>query len=893
MSLNLDNDAHSSKREELLSSLLSAVQGCQVRFGGRAELATETDERVASLCTRLEFALSHGLKLHSPSRGITAIKQVKEMVTSGLNLHLSLPGSDTEVPVLWWYVRELLTRHEYERFLLLKNITTDVGRGRAWLRSLLNEHSLERYMHIVVCDEALLQQSYEPWALLRDQERAAMLPNLAAGLDSILFAINIDNVELNAGSQSESRVKLDIIPSVKPEPEAQIATTVRADPIGNAVVPRKRDLRRRKKKIPSQLISFDEDLSRPDRPDVNSPLYHSAPTTCLSSPAPTTAGSTPYADRLESLAHLRELQQAKQVLKSANESSNSQKNHSRNYQEMGNSSEKLGAENEIVSPIQDTDGLETSHITIGKNATYDDESLNEPSYHQLFENILTKKHDESFDTSGTILNGNNSASGNLPLLKSQRPNNLYDQETGSYKSSQSNLSGDSFPSSEGETGAVFTPVGGNDVGGLIPMSPRGLASFDGIRSDDETSINSYTQEVDEAAAAVADIVGAQGRAGIISPSSVSSTLPSPSSGDTTLTVDELKSAVLEISRARDAAEGRRVEVAAALSQEMETTSMLRAEIALQQSQHQETLDKLNMKISTLTRENELLKHQLKKYVGAVQLLRREGNSEGGVTPPSKPTPDYRDYHHEAAAYEKKLIQVAEMHGELMEFNEQLHRLLRIREAQVRQLREQLVELRGPLPDEHDDNEDFQETTSITSDLDTFASSTTPRTLINIWIPTAFLTGTSADTHHVYQIYIRIRDDEWNVYRRFAQFYELHKQLKKREPIVKSFDFPQKKTFGYKDDSVVEERRVRLQQYIRQVVNLLLTSHPQLTSSPDKPTFTSLLPFFADVHQPQCSGGSSSTTRTKTSRRGVLSRFSASRQDQQSRVVPDLPHYNGL
>lgn len=65
--------------------------------------------------------------------------------------------------------------------------------------------------------------------------------------------------------------------------------------------------------------------------------------------------------------------------------------------------------------------------------------------------------------------------------------------------------------------------------------------------------------------------------------------------------EELKSAVLEISRARDAAEGRRMEVAAALTQEMETTSMLRAEIAHQQSQYQETIDKLNTKINTITR----------------------------------------------------------------------------------------------------------------------------------------------------------------------------------------------------------------------------------------------------------------------------------------------------
>ncbi|KAG7169563.1 Sorting nexin-29-like [Homarus americanus] len=795
-----------------------------VRFGGRAELATETDERVASLCSRLECALSYGLKLRSPSRGLAAIKQVTDMVTSGLSLHLALPGAaETETPVLWWYVRELLTRHEYERFLHLKNVATDIGRGRAWLRSLLNEHSLERYMHIVVCDETLLQQWYEPWALLRDQERAAMLPNLAAGLDSILFAINIDKVELNDGSQNVSRIKPEVAPNVKPEPEAQIATTSDANHTVNPVVLRKRDLRRKKKKIPSHLISFDDDLSRPDRPDVNSPLYHSAPTTCLSSPAPTTANSTPYADRLEKLAQLRELQQAKEVLKSTNETSERQKSLPRANEEMGNTND--AEKTEIRSPLQDSDDLESSLHIPDKNVLYDDESLHEPSYHQLFDNILPKQFDDSYESGESNLNASNTSVGNLPIVKPQRPRSFYDQETGSYKSSQSNLSADSFPSSEGDIGAVFTPVGGNSVGGLIPISPRGLGIFDGIRSDDETSIHSYTQEVDEAAAAVADIVGTQGRAGLTSPTSVSSTLPSPSSGDTTLTLDELKSAVLEISRARDAAEGRRVEVAAALTQEMEATSMLRAEIALQQTQHQEALDRINTKVNTLTRENELLKHQLKKYVGAVQLLRREGSCEGPITLPNKPTPEYRDYHHEAAAYELKLIQVAEMHGELMEFNERLHRLLRMRETQVRCLREQLVELRGPLPNELDENEEFEDDTSITSDPNTLTSSRTFHTLINIWIPTAFLTGTSADAHHVYQIYIRIRDDLMNVYRRFAQFYELHKQLKKKDPIV--LDFPQKKTFGYKDDSVVEERRVRLQLYIRQVVNLLLNSNPQL------------------------------------------------------------------
>ncbi|XP_042893596.1 sorting nexin-29-like isoform X2 [Penaeus japonicus] len=846
MSAEENNDLHNSKKESLLSSLLTAVQGCQVRFGGRAELATETDDRVASLCTSLESALSYGLKPRSPNRGLAAIKQVKDIVSSGLNLHLTLPGGDAEAPVLWWYVRELLTRHEYERFLLLKNVNTDLGRGRAWMRSLLNEHSLERYMHILVCDEKLLLQWYEPWALLRDMERAAMLPNLAAGLDSILFAISIDNSELNGSGWSEVPQKPEAAPVLPPEPEAQIAEpSDKGLAGGSASAIRKRELRKKKKKIPSQLISFDDELSRPDRPDVNSPLYHSAPTTCLSSPAPTTAGSTPYADRLEKLVHLRELQQAKEALKTSD--SISPDTPTKSSKSMGNAGIKAARETEGQASMQDSD-LESSFHSTESKMKYDGESLNEPSYQQLFENILPKCLDnpsECFPNSGAIV------STAVPQPKPQRPNSLYDQETGSYKSSQSNLSADSLASSEGDiTGTVLTPVGSNSIQGLIPVSPRGVTPFDSLQSDDNTSVNSYSQEVDDAAAAVEGIVGAHERTGVTSPGSFTSTLPSQSSGETTLTMEELKSAVLEISRARDAAEGRRMEVAAALTQEMETSSMLRAEIAHQQSQHQETIDRLNTKISTITRENELLKHQLKKYVGAVQLLRREGStsSEAASQQQIRTPPEYRDYHEEAIAYETKLIQVAEMHGELMEFNERLHRLLRMREAQVRHFREELEDLRGPLPDDHDDEDELDETTSVTSDLDALSTSTAPRTLINIWIPTAFLTGTSADTHHVYQIYIRIRDDEWNVYRRFAQFYELHKQLKKKDPIVKNFDFPQKKTFGYKEEGVVEERRIRLQLYVRQVVNLLLTTYPQLASSPDKATLTSLLPFFAATQQ---------------------------------------------
>lgn len=66
--------SHSKDREQLMSDLHDAVKKCQVRFGGRAELATESDHHVAALCQRLEAALSHGLRAKPLNKSSSAFK---------------------------------------------------------------------------------------------------------------------------------------------------------------------------------------------------------------------------------------------------------------------------------------------------------------------------------------------------------------------------------------------------------------------------------------------------------------------------------------------------------------------------------------------------------------------------------------------------------------------------------------------------------------------------------------------------------------------------------------------------------------------------------------------------------------------------------------------------
>lgn len=162
----------------------------------------------------------------------------------------------------------------------------------------------------------------------------------------------------------------------------------------------------------------------------------------------------------------------------------------------------------------------------------------------------------------------------------------------------------------------------------------------------------------------------------------------------------------------------------------------------------------------LRRENETLKSQLKKYIGAVQLLdkKTDNNEPNDVV----------------KQYERKLIQVAEMHAELMEFNEYLQQQINFKDAVIHRLKSQ-----------------------INSQFSNYDESVHVRGEVFISIPSAFLSGNGAKQHHVYQIHIRAGNHEWNIFRRYAHFYALHQQLKKIDSKVGDFKFPPKKTIGNK------------------------------------------------------------------------------------------------
>lgn len=324
---------------------------------------------------------------------------------------------------------------------------------------------------------------------------------------------------------------------------------------------------------------------------------------------------------------------------------------------------------------------------------------------------------------------------------------------------------------------------------------------------------------------------------------------------------ELRQAIVSMMLRKDEIEEKNRNLQSELDLERHKAQQLTTETEELRKELREKENFNTAKIGSLSRENELLKHQLKKYVGAVQALRSDlhgkssettevlsGIRQDDVLPPLplERNTEEAGQSEEAEEYKRKLIQVADLHGELLEFNERLHRQVNYYQYQVRRLREELVNLRGPLPE---DLENPDDATSL-SDFDPTVMSVGTRPLVNVWIPSVFLRGRSSNVHHVYQVYVRIKDDEWNVYRRYSQFFEMHKTLRRKFSVVDSFKFPPKKTLGNKDSRFVEDRRRLLQDYLRRVVNLYVTSDQELRSETTKTTLLQILPFFAEPFPPE-------------------------------------------
>ena len=109
----------------------------------------------------------------------------------------------------------------------------------------------------------------------------------------------------------------------------------------------------------------------------------------------------------------------------------------------------------------------------------------------------------------------------------------------------------------------------------------------------------------------------------------------------------------------------------------------------------ERINTLEYEKDKLIKENNLLNIQLKKYIAAIELLKYNKKDGNVIKEEDKNSANAYSYN-DLKDYEKKLVQVSEMHGELVEFNEHLYKVIQLKDSVISRLRDELVELRGPV-----------------------------------------------------------------------------------------------------------------------------------------------------------------------------------------------------
>ncbi|XP_047021588.1 sorting nexin-29-like isoform X2 [Helicoverpa zea] len=254
----IDNREELKKRIEngkiIHQELQNCVQSCLSRFGGKSELATEDDIRIAQLCEKWEKLLSHGIRTNLSNSAI------QNLVTAGNSL--------------WSYTCLHLTKHEKERFKILTNINTPLGYFRAFLRAALNERSLDRYLQSWVA-HGLLMEYYEEGALVRDPDTSQLLPSTAAGLSTVLFALSIDRPELNDSQQANYSSKAEhVIPLPMP---VKSSSNLKRKPLRQVISFDKNEQK-------NTMVNKRKSLGAAEQ--VDNSAWNSAPATCLNSPDP-------------------------------------------------------------------------------------------------------------------------------------------------------------------------------------------------------------------------------------------------------------------------------------------------------------------------------------------------------------------------------------------------------------------------------------------------------------------------------------------------------------------------------------------------------------------------------------------------------------------------------
>jgi len=170
-------------KRKLLSALQEAIS--ELQYDRRADNATPipSNELSGRLLMVLEATFVHGLK---------------ETFLGRLSSRLQESSSPRmPEPSFWTFCLVFSHKQVISQVESLSQVSTEVGRARAWLRLALNDGLLGSYLAAMAKDQVSLSVHYDKFAFLRDCDMRDLLLNYLAGVEVYTFGLSTNVSLLN------------------------------------------------------------------------------------------------------------------------------------------------------------------------------------------------------------------------------------------------------------------------------------------------------------------------------------------------------------------------------------------------------------------------------------------------------------------------------------------------------------------------------------------------------------------------------------------------------------------------------------------------------------------------------------------------------------------------
>jgi len=173
-------------KNTILAAVSEAVSEVQYQYMN-SDTSIPSNDITTRLCTSLEAVFVHGLKETFLGR-----------LSSRLSHHDSMVASPKmPEPSFWTFSLVFSHKAVISQVDSLTQVSSEVGRARAWLRMALNDSLLVSYLTAMVQDQVSLSVHYEKFAFLRDPEKRDLCLSYLTGLSVYTFNLSVNVSTLN------------------------------------------------------------------------------------------------------------------------------------------------------------------------------------------------------------------------------------------------------------------------------------------------------------------------------------------------------------------------------------------------------------------------------------------------------------------------------------------------------------------------------------------------------------------------------------------------------------------------------------------------------------------------------------------------------------------------